>query len=93
MADYGAERKFGGPVQFQCANAFPASANLANGFVVTALGTVTLADMISIGATPGFDPGQRRIFVKFEQQSPPNFLGQNPIPLLVGRTSVAPRAQ
>jgi len=178
--------EFGGPVQFQCANAFPASANLANGFVVTALGTVTLADMISIGATPtgdgvvnvrpgtggafavatvnigvpatvtarllysrpfgeddparqftaficetnpstgvclappaltvsftatpgvphtfavfvqrpavdpGFDPGQRRIFVKFEEQSPPNFLGQNPIPLLVGSTSVAPRAQ
>lgn len=45
------------------------------------------------GANPGFDPGQRRIFVKFEQQSPPNFLGSNPIPLLVGSTSVAPRAQ
>lgn len=43
--------------------------------------------------TPSFDPGQRRIFVEFEQQSPPNFLGSNPIPLLVGSTSVAPRAQ
>ncbi len=42
---------------------------------------------------PGFDPGQRRIFVKFEVLSPPNFFGSNPIPLLVGSTSVAPRAQ
>jgi hypothetical protein len=177
---------FNGPVQIQCANAFTTGSNLASNFALTSLATVTVADMISIGATstndgivnvtpatggafsvatvnigvpaqitaratysrpfgeddparqfvsficetvpatgqclsppavsdafdaqpnvphtyavfvqppgvnPGFDPGQRRIFVKFEQQSPPNFLGSNPIPLLVGSTSVAPRAQ
>jgi hypothetical protein len=42
---------------------------------------------------PGFDPGLRRLFVKFEQLSPPNFFGSNPIPILVGSTSIAPRAQ
>jgi hypothetical protein len=177
--------EFGAPVLFRCANAFGAGQNLANTFAVTSLGTLAVADMISIGATPtgdgilgvpfgnggafavatinigapatitarpfyihpfgeddpakqfasficetdatgnclssaapsvqftaapnvphtfsvfvqrpatdpGFDPGQRRIFVKFEEQSPPNFFGSNPIPILVGSTSVAPRAQ
>ena len=42
---------------------------------------------------PGFDPGQRRMFVEFEQFSPPDFFGTNPIPILVGSTSVAPRAE
>jgi hypothetical protein len=42
---------------------------------------------------PGFDPGRRRMFIKFEQLSPPNFFGSNPIPILVGSTSIAPRAQ
>jgi hypothetical protein len=42
---------------------------------------------------PGFDPGRRRMFIKFEQLSPPNFFGSNPIPILVGSTSIAPGAQ
>jgi hypothetical protein len=42
---------------------------------------------------PGFDPGQRRAFVIFEQLSPPNFFGSNPIPIVVGSTSVAVRAK
>ena len=41
---------------------------------------------------PGFDPGQRRVFVILEQLSPPNFFGSNPIPIVVGSTSVAVRA-
>ena len=42
---------------------------------------------------PGFSPGQRRLFVKFEELSPPNFFGSNPIPIVVGSTSIAPRAE
>jgi hypothetical protein len=42
---------------------------------------------------PGFDPGQRRVFVIFEQLSPPNFFGGNPIAIVVGSTSVAVRAK
>ena len=42
---------------------------------------------------PGFDPGQRRAFVIFEQLSPPNFFGSNPIAIVVGSTSVAVRAK
>jgi hypothetical protein len=42
---------------------------------------------------PGFDPGQRRAFVIFEQLSPPNFFGSNPIAIVVGSTSVAVRAR
>lgn len=42
---------------------------------------------------PGFDPAQRRVFVLFEQFSPPGFFGSNPIALDVGATSVAVRAQ
>jgi len=42
---------------------------------------------------PGFDPGQRRVFVILEQLSPPNFFGSNPIPIVVGSTSVAVRAR
>ncbi len=177
---------FGVPLVFQCANAFLASSNLANSFAVSSVSSFTLADMISIGATPtadgilnvppvtggafgvatvnvaagttvtaravyerpfgeddpakqflvficetnpstgaclsgpaanaqftatpnvphtfavfvqrpavdpGFDPGQRRIFVIFEQLSPPGFFGSNPIPIVVGSTSIAPRAQ
>ena len=42
---------------------------------------------------PGFDPAQRRAFVIFEQLSPPNFFGSNPIPLVVGSTCVAVRAK
>jgi hypothetical protein len=177
--------EFGAPLVFQCANAFGAAQNLANTFAVTALGTLQVADMISIGATPtgdgilavpsgiggafgvatvnigvaatvtarpvyirpfgeddpakqftaficetdassgcvgplapsvqftaapnvahtfavfvqrpavdpGFNPGQRRLFVKFEELSPPNFFGSNPIPIVVGSTSIAPSAQ
>jgi len=177
--------EFGAPVVLQCANAGSAGSNLANTFAVTSLGTLEVADMISIGATPsgdgilavpsgtggafgvatvnigvagtvtarpvylrpfgeddpakqftsficetdassqcitglaqsvqfsaapnaphtfavfvqrpttdpGFDPARRRIAVEFEVQSPPNFFGSNPIPILVGSTSIAPRAQ
>ena len=42
---------------------------------------------------PGFAPDQRRAFVIFEQLSPPNFFGSNPIPIVVGSTSVAVRAR
>src|SRR5262249_47447171 len=42
---------------------------------------------------PGFDPGQRRVLVTFEQLSPPGFFGANPIPILVGSTGVAVRAR
>jgi hypothetical protein len=42
---------------------------------------------------PGFDPGQRRVFVLFQQFSPPGFFGSNPIAIDVGATSVAVRAQ
>jgi hypothetical protein len=42
---------------------------------------------------PGFDPGQRRVLVTFEQLSPPNFFGSNPIPILVGSTGGAVRAR
>lgn len=54
----------------------------------------TFAVFVQRPATdPGFSPGERRMFLQFEQTSPPNFFGQNPIQLPVGATSVATRAQ
>ena len=42
---------------------------------------------------PAFDPGQRRMLVEFRMMSTRTFFGQNAIPVSVGSTSVAVRAQ
>lgn len=63
---------------------FSAATNVAHTFAVFVQRPAT---------NPGFSPGERRMFLQFEQTSPPNFFGQNPIQLPVGATSVATRAQ
>lgn len=63
---------------------FSAATNVAHTFAVFVQRPAT---------DPGFSPGERRMFLQFEQTSPPNFFGQNPIQLPVGATSVATRAQ
>jgi hypothetical protein len=63
---------------------FNAATNVAHTFAVFVQRPAT---------NPGFSPGERRMFLQFEQTSPPNFFGQNPIQLPVGATSVATRAQ